>query len=172
MLKAEDASQSQLLTEINRFAAVGSMRAKMDLKFEDNSFAEIGIAEKYKTADGEVVVQRPSNILLKVQVPIIKTDVAQMTSDGNKFRVAILEDGAGGKYKKFVTGTNQADYSVLQEQVKNLDTNAKEIKQNVMRFPICDRSILPTRFSCVRLIRQITLMCKALFCTKKKTSQK
>jgi hypothetical protein len=66
------------------------MRAKMDLKFEDNSFAEIGIAEKYKTADGEVVVQRPANILLKVQVPIIKTDVAQMTSDGEKFRVAIL----------------------------------------------------------------------------------
>lgn len=151
LLKAEDASQSQLLTEINRFAAVNSMRAKMDLKFEDNSFAEIGIAEKYKTADGEVVVQRPANILLKVQVPIIKTDVAQMTSDGNKFRVAILEDGAGGKYKKFVTGTNEADYSVLQEQVKNLDTNAKEIKQNVNAFS----NLRPQHFTDAILVRPI-----------------
>ena len=151
LLKAEEASQTQLLTEINRFAAVGSMRAKMDLKFEDNSFAEIGIAEKYKTADGEVVVQRPANILLKVQIPIIKTDVAQMTSDGNKFRVAILEDGAGGKYKKFVTGTNEADYSILQEQVKNLDLNSKDIKQNVNAFS----NLRPQHFTDAILVRPI-----------------
>ncbi len=90
LLKTENAAQSELLGEINRFAAVKSMRAKMDWKFEDNSYAEVGLAEKYKTADGEVVVQRPANILLKIQIPIIKTDVVQMTSDGSKFRVAIL----------------------------------------------------------------------------------
>ncbi len=80
LLKTEDAPQSQLLEHINRFARVNSMRAKMDLKFEDNSYAELGIAEKYKTADGEVVVQRPANLLLNVQVPITKTSVAQLTS--------------------------------------------------------------------------------------------
>ena len=97
LLKVEDATQAQMLEQVNQFAKVNSMRAKMDLKFEDNSYAEIGIAEKYKTADGEVIVQRPGKILLKVQVPFIKTDVAQMTSDGEKFRVAILEDGGSGK---------------------------------------------------------------------------
>ena len=91
------------------------MRAKMYLKFEDNSFAEFGSKEVYREADGEVVVQRPAKILLKVQVPVIKTDVAQMTSDGEKFRVAILQDGGTGKYKKFVMGTNNADYSKLQK---------------------------------------------------------
>ncbi|MCU1288957.1 MAG: Lipoprotein [Acidobacteria bacterium] len=152
LLKSEDATQAQLISEINRFAAVGSMRAKMDLKFEDNSYAELGIAEKYKTADGEVVVQRPANILLKVQVPIIKTDVAQMTSDGEKFRVAILEDGAGGKYKKFVTGTNEADYSILQEQVKKLDLNAKAIQQNVNAFS----NLRPQHFTDAVLVRPIS----------------
>ncbi len=36
-----------------------------------------------------------------------------MTSDGEKFRVAILEDGGSGKYKNFILGTNDADYSIL-----------------------------------------------------------
>ena len=70
------------MNEVNRFARVSSMRAKMYLKFEDNSFAEFGSKEVYRQADGEVVVQRPANILMKVQVPVIKSDVAQMTSDG------------------------------------------------------------------------------------------
>ncbi len=72
LLKTEDATNAELLDKINHFASVGSMRAKMDLKFEDNSYAELGIAEKYRTADGEIVVQRPANILLKVQIPVIK----------------------------------------------------------------------------------------------------
>jgi len=152
LLKTENAAQSELLNEINRFAAVKSMRAKMDWKFEDNSYAEIGLAEKYKTADGEVVVQRPSNILLKIQIPIIKTDVVQMTSDGSKFRVAILlDDTSDGKYKKFVSGTNEADYSALQEQVKNLDLNAKAMQQNVNAFA----NIRPQHFTDAILVRPI-----------------
>lgn len=153
LLKTEEASPEQLVEQVNRFAKINSMRAKMDLKFEDNSYAELGIAEKYKTADGEVVVQRPANILLKVQVPIIKTDVVQMTSDGEKFRVAILEDGASGKYKKFVLGSNNADYSVLQEEVKKMEftENGKEIKQNVNAFS----NLRPQHFTDAMLMRPI-----------------
>ncbi len=152
LLKVEDATPAQLLEQVNHFAKVNSMRAKMDLKFEDNSYAELGIAEKYKTADGEVVVQRPANILLKVQVPIIKTDVAQMTSDGEKFRVAVLEDGGSGKYKKFVIGTNTADYSALQEEVQNMDLdNGKELKKNVNAFS----NLRPQHFTDAMLMRPI-----------------
>src|SRR4051812_36896255 len=131
LLKAEDALQADLMNEVNRFAKVNSLRAKMDLKFEDNSFAQFGSKEVYRSADGEVVVQRPSRILLKVQVPVIKTDVAQMTSDGKTFRVAILQDGGSGKYKKFVVGSNDADYSKLQKSLDAADLeNAKAMKQN------------------------------------------
>lgn len=152
LLKMEKAEQSQLFGEINRFARINSMRAKMYLKFEDNSFAESGIAEKYKSADGEVVVQRPANILMKVQVPVIKSDVAQMTSNGTKFRVAILQDGGDGKYKKFVLGTNNADYSLLQEQVKKADfDDGKVIKQNVNAFA----NLRPQHFTDAMLVRPV-----------------
>ena len=151
MLKVENATQAQLVEQINSFARVSSLRAKMDLKFEDNSNAEIGIAEKYLSADGEIVVQRPANILLKVRVPFFKTDVAQMTSDGEKFRVAILEDDSGGKLKKFVVGTNNADYSALQEEVSkmNFDKNGKALKQNVNVFA----NLRPQHFTDAMLMR-------------------
>jgi hypothetical protein len=148
LLKTEEATQEQLVAEVNRFARVGSMRAKMDLKFEDNSFAQFGSKEVYRSADGEVVVQRPANILLKVSVPVIKTDVAQMTSDGEKFRVAILQDGGSGKYKKFVIGSNNADYSKLQKTLDeaNMDGTAK---QNVNAFA----NLRPQHFTDAMLVR-------------------
>ena len=149
LLKVENADQHQLMQEINRFARVNSMRAKMDLKFEDNSFAEFGSKEVYRQADGEVVVQRPGKILLKVQVPIIKSDVAQMTSDGQTFRVAILQDGGSGKYKKFVKGTNDADYSKLQKNLDPVDANNKAVKESVNAFA----NLRPQHFTDAMLVR-------------------
>ncbi len=135
LLNTSNATKAQLIAKINRFAKVSSLRAKMDLKFEDSSFANQGIAEKYKTANSEIVVQRPSKILLKVKVPFVGTDVAQMTSNGVTFRVAILQDGGSGKYKKFVIGTNNTDYSLLQEKVTKVDTgDSKETKKNINAF--------------------------------------
>lgn len=150
LLKTENASQAELMTEVNRFASVKSMRAKMDLKFEDNSFAQFGSKEVYRSADGEVVVQRPASIYLKVQVPVIKSDVAQMTSDGEKFRVAILQDGGSGKYKKFLMGTNSADYSKLQQDLNATNGGVSgELKQNVNAFA----SLRPQHFTDAMLVR-------------------
>ncbi len=152
LLKTEKANQADLVKEVNRFARVDSMRAKMDLKFEDNSFAEFGNKEVYRSADGEVVVQRPGKILLKVQVPIIKSDVAQMTSDGEKFRVAILQDGGSGKYKKFVKGTNKADYSKLQTSLNTEGKdkgNGKDEKEKVNAFA----NLRPQHFTDAMLVR-------------------
>ena len=151
LLKVEEATPAQMLEQVNQFAKVNSMRAKMDLKFEDNSYAEIGIAEKYRTAPGEVVVQRPANIFLKVQVPIVNSDIVQMTSDGEKFRVAILQDNSGGKYKKFVIGTNNADYSSLQTEVSRMDFNNKGFERNVNAFA----NLRPQHFTDAMLMRPI-----------------
>ncbi len=150
LLKAETATQTQLMDEVNRFARVGSMKAKMDLKFEDNSFAKFGSKEVYRAADGEVVVQRPANILLKVQVPVIKTDVAQMTSDGKQFRVAILQDGGSGKFKKFVIGTNDADYSKLQKSLDDKHVDGKVV-ESVNAFA----NLRPQHFTDAMLVRPI-----------------
>ncbi len=150
LLKTENASQQTLINEINRFSRVNSMRAKMDLKFEDTSFAEFGSKEVYRRADGEVVVQRPGKILLKVQVPVIHSDVAQMTSDGSTFRVAVLQDGGSGKYKKFVIGTNKADYSKLQKNLNASEkSNGKTGKESVNAFA----NLRPQHFTDAMLVR-------------------
>ncbi len=150
LLKTENAPQQTLMNEVNRFAKVNSMRAKMYLKFEDTSFAEFGSKEVYRQADGEVVVQRPGKILLKVQVPIIKSDVAQMTSDGTTFRVAVLQDGGSGQYKKFVKGTNNADYSKLQKNLNSTDmANGKMVKESVNAFA----NLRPQHFTDAMLVR-------------------
>lgn len=150
LLKVENATQAELMNEVNRFARVSSMRAKMDLRFEDNSFAQFGSKEVYRSADGEVVVQRPANILLKVQVPVVKTDVAQMTSDGKTFRVAILNCGGGSKCKKFVKGTNDADYSRLQKSLESNDIDEQSLK-NVSAFT----NLRPQHFTDALLVRPI-----------------
>jgi hypothetical protein len=152
LLLTTDATQTQLVAEVNRFARVESMRARMDLKFEDNSFAQFGSKEVYRAADGEVVVQRPGRIILNVKVPVIRTDVAQMTSDGEKFRVAILQDGGSGKYKKFVMGTNNADYSKLQQDLSQANGDkGSQIKQNVNAFA----NLRPQHFTDAMLVRPV-----------------
>jgi len=154
LLRTENTSIDKLKADVAKLASVNSLRAKMDLKFEDNSFAELGISEKYRTADGEIIVQRPANIFLKIQAPIAVTsvDIAQMTSDGETFRVAILSDGGSGKNRRFVMGTNTADYSVLRKEV-SADEGAqdKELVQKVNAFA----EVRPQHFTDAILVRPI-----------------
>jgi len=106
-----DADTPQLIEMVNKLVGVRSIRGKVDIQFEDTSFATSGIAEKYRTADGQIIVQRPGKVYLIVQAPFVASEIAQMTSDGEHFRIAIFQGDA--KYKKFVRGTNAAVYSRL-----------------------------------------------------------
>ncbi len=107
-----EANRAQLILEVNRLAAVKSIHGKVDIQFEDTSFADVGIAEKYRQADGTITLQRPGKVYLIIQVPFIATDIAQMTSDGESFRVAVLQGEE--KYRRFVKGTNNAIYEKLE----------------------------------------------------------
>ena len=106
------ADTARLIAEVNRLATTQSIRGKVDIEFEDTSFAEVGIAEKYRQADGTVTLQRPGMIYLVISVPFIARDIAQMTSNGQTFRVAVLEGDQ--KYRRFVKGTNAATYEPLE----------------------------------------------------------
>ena len=154
LLKTDSTSIEALEGEVSRLASYNSIRAKMDLKFEDNSFAEMGIAEKYRTADAEVIVQRPGKIFLRIQAPlsIASFDIAQMTSDGEHFRVAILNDGGSGKNVKFILGTNSADYAPLQKNEEGLkDAVDRELLSKVNAFA----NIRPQHFIEAILIKPI-----------------
>jgi hypothetical protein len=123
----QEANRAQLIAEVNRLAAVKSIRGKVDIQFEDTSFAEVGIAEKYRQADGTITLQRPGKVYLIIQVPFIATNIAQMTSDGQSFRVAVLQGDE--KYRRFVKGTNNAIYEKLELNGGDNDTvkNKKKI---------------------------------------------
>lgn len=108
----EQADTRSLIAEVNRLAQVRSIRGKVDIQFLDTSFAECGVAEKYRTADGTVTMQRPGQVFLQIQVPFVSVDIAQMSSDGERFRVAILQGEE--RYKRFLKGTNAAAYPRLE----------------------------------------------------------
>lgn len=116
-----EADTARLIAEVNRLATVASIRGKVDIEFEDTSFAEVGIAEKYRQADGSVTLQRPGKIYLVISVPFIAKDIAQMTSDGETFRVAVLEGDE--KYRRFAKGTNNAAYEPLDVNGKPAGTD-------------------------------------------------
>jgi hypothetical protein len=104
-----EARKDQLMQEVNRLATVKSIHSKVDIQFEDTSFAAVGIAEKYRQVDGNLILQRPGKIYLELQFTII--DIARMASDGEHFAVAVLQGDE--KYRRFVKGTNSAIYPRL-----------------------------------------------------------
>src|SRR6266853_1283272 len=107
-----NANTSDLISAVNKLVSVRSIHGRVDIQFEDTSFATSGIAEKYRTVDGSIYLQRPAKVYLVVQGPLAIGDVAQMTSDGEHFRIAILKGEE--KYRTFVRGTNNAVYQKLE----------------------------------------------------------
>jgi len=124
LLPLKDASRSDLISEVNRLAGVKSIHGKVDIQFEDTSFASVGIAEKYRQVDGNVVLQRPGKIYLTLQFTIV--EIAQMASDGEHFAVAVLQGDE--KYRRFVKGTNSAVYPKLDHAAEPAPSNKKQQK--------------------------------------------
>lgn len=107
-----EASKDRLFQEVNRLSTVKSIHGKVDIQFEDTSFASTGVADRYRLVDGTLTLQRPGKIFLQIQFTFV--DIAQMTSDGEQFRVAVLQ--GDDKYKRFVKGTNSAIYPKLEAE--------------------------------------------------------
>lgn len=125
-----EANKDRLVQEINRLATTKSIHGKVDIQFEDTSFAAVGMADKYRQVDGDITLQRPGRIYLVIQFSFV--DLVQMTSDGERFRVAVLRGDE--KYKRFVKGTNNAVYKKLDGEVKpatNQNDKQKTEKETV-----------------------------------------
>jgi len=145
-----EADTPQLIASVNKLVGVRSMRAKVDIQFEDTSFATAGIAEKYRTADGQIIVQRPGKVYLIVRAPFVATDIAQMTSDGEHFRIAIFKGEE--KYKRFVRGTNAAVYSKLNG---NTDASVKGKANNEVQTVKALSNLRPQHLTDALLVRPI-----------------
>ena len=106
-----DAEMPQLFEEINRLGAVKSLNGKVDIQFLDTSYAPCGLADKYRTADGRLIAQRPGDVYLLVQATSVGPKIAEMSSTGGHFWAAVYQGNE--KYKRFVTGTNGAQYNKI-----------------------------------------------------------
>ena len=49
-----DANKERLVQEVNRLSTVKSIHGKVDIQFEDTSFASSGIADQYRLVDGTI----------------------------------------------------------------------------------------------------------------------
>lgn len=116
-----EAGKDRLIQEINRLSTVKSIHGKVDIQFEDTSFASSGVADQYRLVDGTLTLQRPGKIYLAIQFTFV--DIAQMASDGEHFSVAVLKGDE--KYRRFVKGTNSAVYPKL-ETTATAGSNDKE----------------------------------------------
>ncbi|QQS45792.1 MAG: hypothetical protein IPM66_17930 [Acidobacteriota bacterium] len=76
-------------------------------------FIDAESAERYREAEAILALQRPDKIRLVVQVPVVKTKLAEMVSEEGRFKVAIYPS----EYRRFLTGTNDGDYSEWREKL-------------------------------------------------------
>jgi hypothetical protein len=121
-----EADKPRLISEINRLSTVKSIHGKVDIQFEDTSFASSGIADQYRLVDGDITLQRPGKIYLVIQFTFV--DIAQMASDGERFSVAVLK--GDDRYRRFVKGTNSATYPKLDAD-GNTNTSDKQKSEKV-----------------------------------------
>ncbi|HEX8163907.1 MAG TPA: hypothetical protein VF538_18705 [Pyrinomonadaceae bacterium] len=150
------ADAAQLFAEIDRVTRVQSLRGKVDIQFLDTSFARCGVVEKYRTADGDVTVQRPGLIYLQIQDPFVGSKIAEMSSDGTKFWVAILKGEE--KYRNFLTGTNAADYKRLAGGDAEVDCGGGDRKKNAamqQRAVSAFSGLRPQHFTDALLVRPV-----------------
>jgi hypothetical protein len=144
------ADKNRLIQEVNRLSTVKSIHGKVEIQFEDTSFASSGIADQYRLVDGNITLQRPGQIYLVIQFTFV--DIAQMASDGEHFSVAVLK--GDDKYRRFVKGTNSANYERLDTQDNG--TTAKTDKEKTEKQTVSALSNLrPQHFTDAFMIRPI-----------------
>jgi hypothetical protein len=145
-----EANKDRLFQEVNRLSTVKSIHGKVDIQFEDTSFASSGIADQYRLVDGTITLQRPGKIYLVIQFTFV--DIAQMASDGEHFSVAVLKGDE--KYRRFVKGTNSAVYQKLDTEANH--AAAKNDKQKTEKQTVSALSNLrPQHLTDAFMIRPI-----------------
>lgn len=152
----KEAASGELIEVVNRMAQVQSLRGKIDIQFLDNSFAQCGITEKYRTAEGDVILQRDGKIYLVINGPF-SVKIAEMTSDGERFRVAVMQ--GDDKYRRFLKGTNMATYQRLDAgtEVDCGKGDQKRTAQMQQRAASAFSGLRPQHFTDALLLRPIVV---------------
>ncbi len=121
----------QMLERINSIQ-VEEMSANASIRVIDLSRSKEGKVEPYRPADGLIVLQRPEMIRLLVRVPILKQNIADMVSDGEKFSIAVYYPD---RYRQFLTGSNSSNYEERFDALAEKNEQARELSSFVRIRP-------------------------------------
>ncbi len=135
------ATLEDLVARTNDWQRLSTLTARISIQVQTEN-SESGLARLYPSADGRLILARPQSMRLLIQAPLVKTKIADMATDGEKFRVIVYPE----KYRMILQGTNQNDYSALSRTPLNDPT-----WQEVGGF----RNMRPQHFSEAFLIESI-----------------
>ena len=155
-----EANTPDLIATVNKMVSVRSIHGRVDIQFEDTSFATSGISEKYRTADGSITLQRPGKVYLIIQGPLA-IDIAQMTSDGEHFRIAVLQGDE--KFRRFVKGTNNAVYPKLDMDGDSSPGGDKKSKNSEAQTVNALSNLRPQHLTDALLLRPIDAHAAGIF---------
>lgn len=100
------ATLEELVARVNSWETIHSLVLRVDLQFETVEETKEGKGRQYRTANGRLILSRPSSIRLNIQAPVLSADIAEMASDGERFQLLIHPP----EYRAFIEGSNAASY--------------------------------------------------------------
>lgn len=99
----QTASKQQLIESYDQQAqSIRSMNATVSMVLTAGS-AYTGVIEQYHEVSGFILAQRPADVRVIGQVPVVGTDIFDMVSDGQTFRIFIPSKN------KFIVGPAQLE---------------------------------------------------------------
>jgi hypothetical protein len=102
-----EVSVEELVRRIDSYNDVKSFSAQVSVYVRNYFTGKEAKADEYPVANGALRLQRPENIRMLVTAPVINSDVADMVSDGQKFKLAIYYPS---DKRQFVYGSNLKEF--------------------------------------------------------------
>ena len=110
---AKDASESELLASYNRIVGeISSINAAVELAPTAGS-AYSGVIEEYHQVQGFILAQKPADVRVIGQAPVLAKNIFDMVSDGKTFRIYIPSKN------QFIVGPTNLDRSA-EKPIENL----------------------------------------------------
>lgn len=100
-----------------------TLNAPVWLTFRDLREQEQGRNKQYPAADARLLLERPNNIRLQIKVPVVGRRVADMSSNGETFRVAVFYPE---NKKKFILGSNAGKYKRIEADSETRDPELQQ----------------------------------------------
>jgi len=107
------ATLEDLLARLNDLQRLRTLSARVAIQFQTEA-PEVGLGKRYRTADGRLILARPARVRLLIQAPLVKTNIAELASDGRRFQLLVYPED----HRLFVEGSNDREYAEREETLQ------------------------------------------------------